>query len=156
MPYFAEFMARLAQRRGLRRQVDGPRVVYRMRLKDTAVATVTTDELDTSARSRVECEPWPVPVTSAAYTEFMRAALAFNRSALHHLPCGIVQDLTNTSLYRLTWRVDPVELADDEWHQRLRLFGLLADKAWQAMPTPGRSLGARRTTGDENHVIFMP
>lgn len=156
MPHFADFMARLAQRRGLRREVDGPRVIYRLRLKDTAVVTVTTDELDPEARARVTGEPWPVPVTSAAYVEFMREALAFNRNALHHLPCGIVQDPSNARLYRLTWRIDPVDAADAEWNRKLRLFGLLVDKAWQTLPAPGGGAAPRRPAGEDNHVIFMP
>lgn len=156
MPHFADFMARLAGRRGLRREVDGPRVVYRLQLNDSAAVTVTTDELDATARARVVSEPWPVPVTSSAYAEFMRAALSFNRSAMHHLPCAILQDPVNTSLYRLTWRVDADDAADAEWNRQLRLFGVLAAKAWQAMPTPGRSNAPRRTDGDESHVIFMP
>lgn len=155
MPHFAEYMARLAERRGLRREADGPRVTYRLRLKE-AVVTVTTDELDFSARARVTSEPWPAPVASTARVAFMHAALAFNRSAMHHLPCAIVRDPAQASLYRLTWRVEPAEAPDAEWQRRLKLFGLLTAKAWQTMPLPGHVEGTRRVTGEENHVIFMP
>ena len=51
MPLFSEFMADLAQRRQLRRSVDGPRVTCRLQLQGSAVVTVTTDELDASARA---------------------------------------------------------------------------------------------------------
>jgi hypothetical protein len=156
MPLFSEFMSSLAERRRLRRTVDGARVTCRLQLQGSAVVTVTTDELDASASARVTSEPWPVPVTSGAYGDFMRVALNFNRNALHHLPCGIVQDPANPSLYRLTWQVPAVERTDGEWTRQLRLFGQLADKAWSTMPSPGGA--ARRAPGGDEaqHMIFMP
>lgn len=156
MPLFSEFMTDLAQRRRLRRSVDGPRVTCRLQLQGSAVVTVTTDELDPSASARVTSEPWPVPVTSGAYGEFMRVALNFNRNALHHLPCGIVQDPANPSLYRLTWQVPAVQRDSAQWIRELRLFGTLADKAWTAMPVPGGAPRPRQVPDDAQHVIFMP
>ena len=88
MSTFHEFMKAFAQRRNLRRTVDGGRVGYRLQFKGSAVITVSTDELNPQATARVVSEPWPVPVTSGAYGEFMRVALNFNRNALHHLPAG--------------------------------------------------------------------
>lgn len=156
MPLFSEFMSALAQRRGLRRVVDGARVTCRMQLQGSAVVTVTTDELDPSASARVSSEPWPVPVTSGAYGDFMRVALNFNRNALHHLPCGILQDPANPSLYRLTWQVSPAEHESAEWMRQLRLFGTLTDKAWAAMPVPGGAAAPRAMADETQHVIFMP
>lgn len=156
MPLFSEFMSALAQRRQLRRNADGARVTCRLQLQGSAVVTVTTDELDPSASARVTSEPWPVPVTSGAYGDFMRVALNFNRNALHHLACGIVQDPANPSLYRLTWSVPAVERESAEWMRQLRLFGTLADKAWQTMPVPGGAPPPRQVPDDAQQVIFMP
>jgi len=156
MPLFSEFMADLSQRRRLRRTVDGGRVTCRLQLQGSAVVTVTTDELDPSASARVTSEPWPVPVTSGAYGDFMRVALNFNRNALHHLPCGIVQDPANPSLYRLTWQVPAVQRDSAQWMRELRLFGTLADKAWTTVPVPGGAPRPRQVPDDAQHVIFMP
>jgi hypothetical protein len=156
MPLFSEFMSSLAERRRLRRTVDGARVTCRLQLQGSAVVTVTTDELDASASARVTSEPWPVPVTSGAYGDFMRVALNFNRNALHHLPCGIVQDPANPSLYRLTWLVPAVERESAQWMHELRLFGTLADKAWTTMPVPGGATRPRQVSEDAQQVIFMP
>ena len=156
MPLFSEFMAALAQRRRLRAAADGSRVTYRLQLKSSAVVTVAADALDHGASAWVTSEPWPVPVTSGAYGDFMRVALNFNRNALHYLPCGIVQDPANPSLYRLTWQVPPVDRAEEEWTRQLRLFGTLADKAWSTMPAPGGGSKRQRDQDDAQHVIFMP
>ena len=156
MPLFSEFMSALAQRRGMRRTVDGARATYRMQLQGSAVVTVTTDELDPTAGARVTSEAWPVPVTSGAYGDFMRVALNFNRNALHHLPCGILQDPANPSLYRLTWQVPATDRESAEWMRQLRLFGTLADKAWSAMPVPGGAPRPRPGADDAHQVIFMP
>lgn len=156
MPLFPAFMAELAERRRLRRHIDGPRVTCRLQLHGSAVVNVTTHELDPGAEASVTSEPWPVPVTSGAYGDFMRVALNFNRNALHHLPCGIVQDPANPSLYRLTWRVPPVDRESAQWTRELRLFGMLADKAWSTMPVPGGAARPRPAPEDAQQVIFMP
>ena len=156
MPLFHEFMSALAERRSLRRSIDGPRVTCRLQLQGSAVVTVTTDELDATAGARVTSEPWPVPVTSGAYGDFMRVALNFNRNALHHLPCAILQDPANPSLYRLTWQVPAVQRESAQWMRELRLFGTLADKAWATMPVPGGAARPRPVSDDAQHVIFMP
>ena len=156
MPLFSEFMSALAQRKRLRRTMDGARVTCRLQLQGSAVITVTTDELDPSAHAQVTSEPWPVPVTSGAYGEFMRVALNFNRNALHHLPCGILQDPNNPSLYRLTWQVSAVDRPESEWVRQLKLFGTLTDKAWSTMPRPGGASLGSNDRGDQQHVIFMP
>lgn len=156
MPLFSEFMADLALSRRLRRSVDGPRVTCRLQVQGSSVVTVSTDELDASASARVTSEPWPVPVTSGAYGEFMRVALNFNRNALHHLPCGILQDPANPSVYRLTWQVPAVERESAQWMRELRLFGTLAEKAWTTMPVPGGAPRPRPVSDDAQQVIFMP
>lgn len=157
MPVFPDFMARLAQRRKIKRQVDGGFASYRMRLQGTASITVLAPELDPNAQARVSSEAWPVPATSGAYGDFMRLALNFNRNALHHLPCGILQDPVNPSLYRLIWRVSASDQTDEQWMDQLRMFGTLVDKAWSTMPVPGGSKDPRAPAGDTpQHVIFMP
>lgn len=156
MPLFSEFMSDLAQRRQLRRSVDGSRVTYRLQLHGSSVVTVNTDELDPGASARVTSEPWPVPVTSAAYGDFMRVALNFNRNALHHLPCAIMPNPANPSLFCLTWRVPAVARDSARWTRELRLFGTLADKAWSTMPAAGGASRPRPASDDAQQVIFMP
>ena len=156
MPLFSRVMADLAQRRRLRREADGSRVTLRLQLQGSAVVTVTTDELDASAGALVTSEPWPVPVTTGTYGEFMRIALNFNRNALHHLACGILQDPVNPGLYRLTWHVPAIDRPEPEWIRQLKLFGTLADKAWSTMPMPGSGARRPRDQDDAQHVIFMP
>jgi hypothetical protein len=156
MQTLAEYLKKASQRRQLMRTVDGPRATYRILLDGRASITILVDELDKTAYARVTSEAWPVPVTSGAYVDFMKQALNFNRSALHHLPCGIVQDTGNSSLYRLVWMVPSLEQPDEKWRQQLRLFGSLVEKAWETMPVPGQGRAMRRTSDDAHHVIFMP
>lgn len=157
MQPFATYLSDLSARRGLRRQIAGGSVIYRLRLQASAAVTVITDELDPTAIARATSEPWPIPQSAGAYGEFMRTALQFNRSALHHLDCGILQDPANPGQFRLTWFVAPLSLPDSEWARRLKLFGTLTDKAWSTMPVPGQSGGPPRPGNDEaGHVIFMP
>ncbi|WP_089957208.1 hypothetical protein [Limnohabitans sp. 2KL-3] len=156
MSTLADYLKRTAQRRDLNRTVDGTLASYRLLLEGQASVNIVVDEVNPSFMARVTSEAWPVPVTSAAYLDFMQQALVFNRNALHHLPCGIVQDPSNASLYRLTWWVPGLDLPDEQWRQRLRLFGKLVEKAWSTMPVPGQSRTQRRAGDDFNHVIFMP
>jgi hypothetical protein len=156
MTPLADYLKRMAERRQLNRTVDGTIATYRLLLEGQASVMIVLDEVNTSVFARVTSEAWPVPVTSGAYVDFMQQALAFNRNALHHLPCGIVQDPGNPSLYRLTWLVPGIELPDDQWRQRLRLFGKLVEKAWSTMPVPGQGRTQRKAGDDVNHVIFMP
>ena len=156
MPTLADYLKRTSERRQLRRTVEGPRATYRILLEGNASITVMVDELDPTAFGRVTSEAWPVPVTSGAYVDFMKQALAFNRNALHHLPCGIVQDTGNTSLYRLTWMVASLDQPDEKWRQQLKLFGTLVTKAWETMPVPGQGRSLKRTSDEASHVIFMP
>lgn len=157
MQSFAAYLSALSTRRGLRRQIAGGNVIYRLRLQDSAAVTLITDELDPTAVARAISEPWPVPQSAGAYGEFMRTALQFNRSALHYLDCGILQDPANPGQFRLTWFVAPLVLPDSEWARRLKLFGTLTDKAWSTMPVPGQSAGRLKPGNDEaGQVIFMP
>lgn len=156
MPTFAAYMLELAQRRGIRRSQDGGEVRFRLRLPDEVTLNVMTNELDATAYALVQSEPWPAPVTSSGHARFLREALVFNRNAMHHLPCAVLQDPANTSLYRLTWRVPPISQTQTEWRQQLRLFGKLSRKAWETLPKPGQDARVQRPAGDEHHVIFMP
>lgn len=156
MPTLADYLKRTSESRQLKRTVEGTRVGYRLLLEGQASVQIVVDEVDPGFFARVSSEAWPVPVTSGAYVDFMQQALAFNRNALHHLPCGIVQDPVNPSLYRLTWLVPGLDLPDDQWRQKLRLFGKLVGKAWNTMPVPGQGRAQRRSGDDVNHVIFMP
>jgi hypothetical protein len=155
MSTFADYLKRTATQRQWMRTVDSGRVHYRILLEGQASVHILVDELNPAHRGYVMSEAWPVPVTSAAYVEFMQQALNFNRNALHHLPCGIVQDANNASLYRLTWLVSAIEQPDAAWRQELRLFGALVQKAWQTMPVPGQSTN-KRALEHEHQVIFMP
>jgi len=156
MPQFPAYMHDLATRRSLRRSADGSSVTYRFKIGGSASLTVVTNELDPTADSLVMSEAWPVPVGESAHLEFMREALRFNRSALHHLNCGVVLDPTGGNQYRLAWRVPDIDAAADHWNQQLQLFGKLTDKAWEVLPRPGARAGRRPSEDDAHHMIFMP
>jgi hypothetical protein len=149
-------MADLAQKRNIRRHEDGGSVTYRLRLANGASLTIVTHELDLHQSSRVTSEAWPAPLNASEHAAFLREALVFNRNAIHHLPCGILQDRSQTGLYRLTWYVPATAMQAQEWHQRLVLFGTLANKAWSTLPQPGRNATKHRAASDGQNVIFMP
>lgn len=156
MPYFASYLQGLAERKGLRRESDGSRVSYRLRLGGTATLTIVTDELDTNLPCRAMSESWPMPNTEAAHLEFMREALRFNRNALHHLHCGVRKDPEGGPQYRLVWDIPPMDRTAQDWSAQLRLFGRLVDKAWDTLPRPGSRIVRKNTAADDHHVIFMP
>lgn len=156
MALFADFMAELAQRRGIRRQPDGGLVSYRFKIEATASLTVITDELNPRSSARVMSEPWPTPPTAAAHMEFMRAALGFNRNALHYLHCGIQPDPDQSGQYRLLWQVPALERPAEEWQRDLRMFATLVGKAWAMLPTPGGKLARKDSSADDHHMIYMP
>lgn len=156
MPTFAVYLKDLAERRGLRREPDGTRVTYRLKLSGTAALTIVTDELDPSWPCRVMSEPWPVPTTDAAHMAFMREALNFNRNAMHHLHCGVRRDPSGSPQYRLMWEVPLAAEDAKHWTAQLQLFGRLTDKAWDTLPRPGLRIGQKSHAADDNHMIFMP
>lgn len=156
MPTFAAYLKELADRRSLRREPDGARVTYRLKLAGTAALTIVTDELDPSWPCQVMSEAWPVPNTEAAHMEFMREALSFNRNALHHLHCGIRRDPNGSAQYRLMWQVPVTSEDAQHWAAKLQLFGRLTDKAWETLPRPGVRTGRKSQAPDDNHMIFMP
>ena len=43
-----------------------------------------------------------------------------------------------------------------QWMRELRLFGMLADKAWGTMPVPGGTARPRPASDDAQQIIFMP
>jgi hypothetical protein len=156
MLLFSEFIADLARRRSLRRQVDGGQVTYRLQLSGSSIVTIVCSETDPDAVSRVCSKEWPIAPNEAAHAEFMRQALNFNRNALHHLPCGIVPDPEMPDYYRLIWTVPAVTRSTAQWTKELLLFGTLTDKAWSTM-SGAVNLGGSRTAADEaSHMIFMP
>ena len=156
MPLFSEFIADLATRRSLRRNLDGGRVTYRIQLSGSTIVTIQTDETRSDLPSKVYSEGWPTPPTDGAHDEFMRQALNFNRNALHHLPCGILRDAEMGNDYRLIWTIPPVERNTSEWTEQLLLFGKLAEKAWATLASPIRWSDSRAASGDSGHMIFMP
>lgn len=155
MLIFSDFIADLAERRSLRRTIDGGVVTYRMQLRGNSIITITTDETNPSSAARVCSEPWPAPA-SGSHGDFLRRALNFNRNALHHIPCGIVQDPEKPSYYRLIWRVPYVSLSRSEWTQQLLLFGKLTDRAWSTMSSSPGVAGRDEQTEQANHLIFIP
>ncbi len=156
MPTFADYIKELASRRSLRRESEGARVTYRLKLAGTATLTIVTDELDPSWPCRVMSEAWPVPTMDAAHMDFMREALRFNRNAIHHLHCGVRRDPNGTPQYRLLWEVPMTPEEDKHWTAQLQLFGRLTDKAWDTLPRPGLRAGRKNDAADDHHVIFMP
>lgn len=156
MPTFADYIKALAERRSLRREPDGARVSYRLKLAGTATLTIVTDELDPSGPCRVMSEPWPVPSTEAAHMEFMREALRFNRNAMHHLHCGVQRDPNGSPQYRLLWEIPQTSQQAKDWTAQLQLFGRLTDKAWETLPRPGLRTTRKNETADDHHMIFMP
>lgn len=156
MPILSAYLKDLSERRGLRRSPDGSTVRYRMRLDGRADITLVVDELDTTQPAWVMSEPWPMPVIETARVEFMRAALGFNRNALHHLHAGIRPDPGDGSQFRLVWRAEPEDLPASEWTARLKLFGRLTDKAWETLPRPGSRTARKVPSSDDEQVIFMP
>jgi hypothetical protein len=156
MPVFADFLKDLADRRSLRREPDGARVTYRLKLAGSASITIVTDELDANWPCLVMSEPWPVPNTDAAHMEFMREALRFNRNAMHHLHCGVRRDPNGSPQYRLLWEVPLAQQDAAHWTAQLQLFGRLTDKAWETLPRPGWRTGRKSTDADDTHMIFMP
>lgn len=156
MPILSAYLKDLSERRGLRRSPDGSTVRYRLRLDGRADITLVIDELDTTQPAWVMSEPWPMPTVEAARAPFMRAALDFNRNALHHLHAGIRLDPGDGSQFRLVWRVEQEDLPSSEWSARLKLFGRLTDKAWETLPRPGSRAARKAPSSDDEQVIFMP
>lgn len=150
---FSDFMGDLAKRRSLRRNVDGGRVTYRMRLYGNTPVTIITNETNPESSSRVCSEPWP---TLGGDGDFMRQALNFNRNALHHLPCGIILDPEESRYFRLIWTVPCVSRSVPEWTAQLILFGKLTDKAWSTLSSQQVKPSESEQYGQASHMIFMP
>src|SRR6056300_1347356 len=153
MLIFSDFVADLARRRSLRRNVDGGRVTYRMRLYGNTPVTIITNEANPESSSRVCSEPWP---TLGGDGDFMRQALNFNRNALHHLPCGIILDPEESRYFRLIWTVPCVPRSVPEWTAQLILFGKLTDKAWSTLSSQQVKPSESEQYGQASHMIFMP
>lgn len=156
MPLFSIYLRDLAQRRAIRRLPDGARVTYRLKVRGEAVLTIVSDELDHTQPCLVMSEPWPKPLVANAHLEFMRKALQFNRSAIHHLHAGVCLDPLGTGQYRLVWKPSAEDLDASTWQSRLLLFARLTEKAWDVLPRPGARLGHAAAGEDEHHMIFMP
>jgi hypothetical protein len=153
MQIFSEFAADLANRRSLRRDVDGGHVTYRIRLYGKTPITIMTNEVNPESASRVCSEPWP---TLGGDGEFMRKALNFNRNALHHLPCGVILDPEERRYFRLIWTVPSVSRSAPEWTAQLILFGKLTEKAWSTLSSQQVKPSESDQYGQGSHVIFMP
>lgn len=156
MPSFANYLQDLAQRRGWRRETDGARATYRIKLAGGVSLTLVSDVLDPGVPCRVMSEPWPIPTSEAAHRAFVREALRFNCNALHHLHCGVRRDPDARSQYRLMWEV-PLSIEEaDHWTAQLQLMGRLTRKAWDTLPRPGLPPDRGAPGRDDQHVIFMP
>ena len=156
MMTFGQYMQALAQRRGLRRSPEGSSATYRFKHDSRTALTVVTHELDPTRPAQVMSESWPVPLSPSAHAEFLRESLNFNRNALHHLHAGIRLDPLGAHQYRLVWEVPAHPQSEQEWSSRLRLFALLAQRAWDLLPRPGGRVGARPRGEEDGHMIFMP
>jgi len=153
---FSEFISDLAQRRSLRREVEGGQVTYRLKLEGSSVVTIVTDETNPDSSAKVTSESWPAPSDPASRVELMRNALNFNRNAFHHLPCAIVRDPDASANFRLIWWVAPVRVDANDWRDQLLLFGKLASKAWTVMAAPKVEHSRAPSLGEAGYSIFIP
>lgn len=153
---FSAFIADLAQRRSLRRDVDGGQVTYRLKLEGSSVVSIVTDEINPNSTAKVSSESWPAPLDTASYIEMMRGALNFNRNAFHHLPCAIVRDPDAPTNFRLIWWIPPIQCDSSDWRDQLLLFGKLASKAWTVMAAPKVEHSRAPSLGEAGYSIFIP
>ena len=128
MAHFYEYLQGLAQRRSFHKTFDGGMVQYRFALPKGTLVEVTCHELDPSFTCLVQSEPWAVPLNHLEKQHFMRNILKGNRSALHFLTAGVVEDFDNPSVYRLIWFVPRGKDMDQKWYESLLEF----DKLYQA------------------------
>ena len=161
MAHFYAYMTGLAQRRQLRKAIDGGMVQYRLTLTLGTLAEVTCHDLDPSFTCLVRSEAWPAPLNATEHQNFMRAVLKANRSSLNVLHAGVIEDFENPALYRLTWFVPRGERLDSEWYEGLLEF----DKLYQAFQkvlrhtnslTNSNSGGQANTIAQGQYQIFMP
>jgi hypothetical protein len=161
MAHFFEYMRGLAERRGLRKTIEGGVVQYRFSLPLGALIEVTCHDLDPSFTCLVRSEAWPAPLNATEQQNFMRAVLKANRSALSVLHAGVIEDFENPALYRLTWFVPRGERIDSEWFEGLLEFDKLY-QAFQKVLRHTNSLTNSNTGGQANTIaqgqyqIFMP
>ena len=128
MAYFYEYMRGLADRRGLRKAIDGGIVQYRFMLPLNTLVEVTCHDLDPSFACLVQSEPWAAPLNALDHQNFLRAVLKGNRSALQLISAGVVEDFKNPAVYRLVWFVPRGQGPDNQWHEGLLEF----DKLYKA------------------------
>jgi len=161
MAHFYEYMTGLAQRRQLRKAIDGGTAQYRLTLALGTLAEVVCHDLDPSFTCLVRSEAWPAPLNATEHQNFMRAILKANRSALSVLHAGVIEDFENPALYRLTWFVPRGERLDNEWYEGLLEF----DKLYQAFQkvlrhtnslTNSNIGGQANTIAQGQYQIFMP
>jgi hypothetical protein len=145
---FSEYMRDLASRNKLRVSIDGVYKSYRMVMPRGTFITARCHDLDDAADSFLFCEPWAFPLSPLQAQAFLRAVLNFNRNALTHLPAGILQDESNSRLYRLQWRIASAPQGSDLWAKQLALF----EKLYLSFKLPQQH--APQQSG--GHMIFMP
>jgi hypothetical protein len=153
---FSEFITDLAKRRSLRRDVDGSRITYRLKLEGTSVVTIVTDETNRNSTAKITSESWPEGSDPANRIELMRNALNFNRNAFHHLPCAILRDPDASTNFKLIWWIPPIQCDPNDWRDQLILFGKLASKAWTVMTPPSIEHSRGPSLGEAGYSIFIP
>lgn len=159
MPIFSNYMAALAARRNLRRSLDGAMVRYQFSLPKGSLIEVLCHELDPNHPPVVQSEPWAGPLNLTEHANFMRTGLKNNRSALHHIPAGLVIDPDNSAVYRLMWFVSRQDLPDIEWHRGLLEFDALHhayDKNLRSVDSMLEGRGSNNTVAAGQYQIFMP
>jgi hypothetical protein len=159
MAYFYEYMRGLADRRGLRKTIDGGIVQYRFTLPLDTLVGITCNDLDPTFPCLVQSEPWAVPLNALDHQNFLRAVLKGNRSALHLLSAGVVEDFNNPAVYRLTWFVPRTQGLDNQWYEGLLEF----DKLYKAFDKVLGGASSKSNMGMQGnsfaqgqHQIFVP
>jgi hypothetical protein len=159
MAYFYEYMRGLADRRGLRKAIDGGIVQYRFTLPLDTLVEVTCHDLDPSFACLVQSEPWAAPLNALDHQNFLRAVLKGNRSALHLISAGVVEDIKNPAVYRLVWFVPRDQGLDNQWYEGLLEF----DKLYKAFNKVLGGSSSKNSTGMQANTfaqgqfqIFMP
>jgi hypothetical protein len=159
MAHFYEYMRGLAERRNFRKAIDGGMVQYRFILPKGTLAEVTCHDLDPTFTCLVQSEPWAAPLNALEHQNFMRNILKGNRSALHLISAGVVEDFDNPAVYRLVWFVPRGNGQDHQWYEGLLEFDKLHEafnKALSGINTLADASAQASTVAQGQYQIFMP
>jgi len=159
MAHFYEYMRGLAERRNFRKTIDGGMVQYRFALPKGTLAEVTCHDLDPAFTCLVQSEPWAAPINSLEHQNFMRSILKGNRSALHLISAGVVEDFDNPALYRLIWFVPRGNGMDNQWYEGLLEFDKLYEAFNKVLNSKNSLTGMAmesNTVAQGQYQIFTP